>query len=120
MAKQRFGGDLIIFVSDGSPVCRQAREQVFGATPLGQFIAANFAAVEVPARSADRPRIIVASDRLEHLRLNIVRLDRINQPKLLQQLKAVKAAKTTADLPRARLLPPSAAGGTPWPPRNAP
>lgn len=120
MAKQRFGGDLIVFVSDGSPVCRQAREQVFGATPLGQFIAANFAAVEVRAGSADRPRIVITADRLEHLRLNIVRLDRINQPKLLRQLKAIKAAKTAAEVRRARLLPPSGAGGTPWPRRNAP
>jgi hypothetical protein len=114
-ARQRYAGDLVVFVSNGSPACRQAREQVFGATPLGQFLTANFAAVEVPAGSAatsevraryhvadDRPRIIVASDRLEHLRLHIVRLDHINQANVLRQLKAIKAAKTIADFRRAR------------------
>ena len=72
------------------------------------------------ASASDRPRIIIAFNRLEHLRLNIVRLDRINEPKLLQQLKAIKAAKTAAEVHQARLLPPSTAGGNPWPPRNAP
>ena len=115
LAQQRYAGDLVVFISDGSPACRQAREQVFGATPLGRFLGANFAAVEVPAGSAparevraryrvrdDRPRIIIASDRLDHLRLHIVRLDHINQPKLLQQLQAIKAAKSIADFRRAR------------------
>jgi hypothetical protein len=115
VARQRYAGDLVVFVSDGSSTCRLAREQVFGATPLGRFLGANFAAVEVPAGSAaarevraryhvpdDRPRIIVASDRLEHLRLHIVRLDPINQPKLLRQLKAIKASKTISDYRGAR------------------
>lgn len=115
MAQQRYAGDLVVFVSDGSSTCRKAREEVFGATPLGQFLGANFAAVEVPAGSAaarevqaryhvpdERPRIIVASDRLDHLRLQIVRIDSINEPKLLRQLKAIKASKTIADFRRAR------------------
>ncbi|HEY6141292.1 MAG TPA: hypothetical protein VI670_26350 [Thermoanaerobaculia bacterium] len=115
VAQQRYGGDLVVFLSDGSPACRQAREQVFGATPLGQFLAANFAAVEVAAGSADaaavraryhvpdeRPRIIIASDRLEHLRLHIVRIDRIKEANVLRQLKAIKASKTIAEYRRAR------------------
>lgn len=113
VAQQRYAGDLVVFLSDGSEACRQARSQVFGATPLGQFLTANFAAVEVPAGSAaarevraryhvpdDRPRIIVASDRLSHLRLHIVHLDPINEGRLLGQLKAIKAAKTIADYRR--------------------
>lgn len=118
MAQQRYAGDLVVFIADDTRTSRQAREQVFGATPLGQFLTANFAAVEVPAGSAgsadarevraryhvpdDRPRIIVASDRLEHLRLHLVRLDHINELNVLRQLKAIKAAKTIADFRRAR------------------
>lgn len=121
VARQRYGGDLVVFVSDGSEACRQAREQVFGATPLGHFLAANFAAVEVQAGSAarevraryhvpdDRPRIIVASDRLSHLRLHIVHVERIDERRLLGQLKAIKAAKTIADYRRPREI--SAAQG---------
>ena len=115
MAQQRYAGDLVVFLSDGSPTCGQVREQVFGATPLGQYLAANFAAVEVPTGSAaaravraqyhvpdERPRIIIASDRLEHLRLHIVRLDHIKEANVLRQLKAIKAAKTIADYRRER------------------
>jgi hypothetical protein len=115
VAQQRYGGDLVVFLSDTSPTCAQVREQVFGATPLGRYVAANFAAVEVPIGSAaaravrtqyhvsdERPRIIIASDRLEHLRMHIVRLDHIKEANVLRQLKAIKASKTIADYRRAR------------------
>ena len=117
VARQRFGGDLIVFVSDGSSVCQRARSQVFGTTSLGQYVASHFAAVEVPAGSDaarealtryqahdSRPRIIVVSDRLNHLTLHVVRLDRIDEQRLLHQLQAIKAAGTIDDY-RTRVPP---------------
>ena len=96
VARQRYNGDLIVFVSDGSSVCRHAEEQVFRTAPLAPYIATHFAAVEVPAGS-NRPQILITSDRLNHFRLHIVRLDRINPASLLRQLQTIKESKTIDD-----------------------
>jgi hypothetical protein len=110
LARQRYGGDLIVLISDGSAACRRVRTEIFGATQFGQFISTNFAAVEVPAGSdvareiqtryqaADSgPQIIVASDRLKNLRIHVVRFDRVNRPRLLKRLEAIKHSKTIED-----------------------
>jgi hypothetical protein len=125
VARQRYGGDLIVFISDSSAVCRRTRSQVFGPTPLGRFIAANFAAVEVPAGSTtareiltryhapDRqPQIIVAADRLNNLRIHVVGLERLKEQRFLSQLQAIKQAKTIDDFRRAVPYRGSAARGT--------
>ena len=113
VARQRYGGDLIVFVSDGSHVCRRVRNQLFGASPVGEFIAMNFAAVEVPvgtdvAREVltryhapySRPQIIIASDRLNNLRIHVMRLDEVTQRSFLEQLRTIKKAKTIEDFRR--------------------
>lgn len=104
---------MIVFVSDGSPVCRRVRAQLFEARPVGEFIATNFAAVEVPAGTDaarevltryhapySRPQIIIASDRLDNLRIHVMRLDRVNERRFLEQLRAIKKAKTIEDFRR--------------------
>ena len=113
VARQRYGGDMIVFVSDGSAECRRVQNQLFGARPISEFIAMNFAAVEVPAGTDvarevltryhapdSRPQIIIASERLDNLRIHIRRLDRVNERSFLQQLQALKKAKTIEDFRR--------------------
>jgi hypothetical protein len=107
VARQRHGGDLIVFVCDRSPMCRETRREVFGATPTGRFVAANFAAVQLRAGSddaraalvqytapSDRPQLIVVSERLNNLRVHVLRLERIKEQRLLEKLQAVKRART--------------------------
>ncbi len=106
VARQRHGGDIIVFVSDESSVCRNVRRQIIGSPPVAQFIAANFAAVEVPVgsdaarnvlaryRGQDRPQIIIASERLNNLHIHVLRLERLKAERFLEQLRGVKQAKT--------------------------
>jgi hypothetical protein len=115
VARQRYGGDMIVFVSDESPVCRRVRNHLFGARAVGEFIAMNFAAVEVPAGTDvarevltryhapdGRPQIIIASPRLDNLRIHVMRLDRVDERSFLEQLRAIKKAKTIDDFQSAR------------------
>lgn len=113
VARQRHGGDLVVFVCNDSAPCRRVRSQLFGPTQVGRFIAANFAAVELPAESAaaqqaltrlhspvHSPQIIIASDRLKDLRIYALRLERIREPRFLRQLQAIKKATTIEDYRR--------------------
>ena len=113
VARQRYGGDLIVFVCDRSPMCRETRREVFGATPTGRFVTANFAAVQLRAGSdaaravlaqyqapSDRPQIIVVSERLNNLRVHVLRLERIKEQNLLEKLQAVKRARTIEEYRR--------------------
>ncbi len=112
-ARQRYGGDIIVFVADDSTPCRRVRDQLFRSKAVSDFIARNFAAVEVPLGSAtarevltryhapsSRPQIIVASQRLENLRIHVMRLDRVDERRFLGQLQAIKKAKTIEELRR--------------------
>jgi hypothetical protein len=107
VARQRHAGDLLVFVCDRSDMCHETRREVFGATPTGRFVAANFAAVHLRSGSdaaqaalvryqapSSGPQIIVVSERLNNLRVHVLRLERIREQRLLEKLQAVKRART--------------------------
>lgn len=107
VAREHHDGDVVVFVSDASASSRDVRARVFGPTPVGQFIAAHFASVEV-ALGSDAARevleryraprhqaqIIIASERLHNLRIHVLRLHDIREQRLLAQLRRVKEART--------------------------